>query len=308
MGHSALRVATGARTSPKPHERDRTMEVKQVSGFLGEIAKLMHRRHLAFMERTVERSKQHLSLSGGTGCPENLRARSVIFTQAFNRENEAFKAQRGSDFTAQLKDADLSRDNTLSGVRGMLDALSKIGSDDQKIAAPKIQRIFDLYKVKSADSYEDQGIKLSQVCSDIEARDDLRDALQTCGLTNQMALLKAQNEECRRLVNARNAERSQIDNQAMNKARKETDAAYADFILLLNAYAITTWADGRSPYDELIDVLNADIDYYKNWVLRKSGSSDEDEGEDQDKEDAADPEISPDADDALSTLDKPAEA
>jgi hypothetical protein len=232
----------------------------------------------------------------------------VIFTQAFNRENEAFKAQRGSDFTAQLKDADLSRDNTLSGVRGMLDALSKIGSDDQKIAAPKIQRIFDLYKVKSADSYEDQGIKLSQVCSDIEARDDLRDALQTCGLTNQMALLKAQNEECRRLVNARNAERSQIDNQAMNKARKETDAAYADFVLLLNAYAITTWADGRSPYDELIDVLNADIDYYKNWVLRKSGSSDEDEGEDQDKEDAADPEISPDADDALSTLDKPAEA
>ena len=31
------------------------MNVKQVTGFLGEIAKLMHQRHLSFMERVVER-------------------------------------------------------------------------------------------------------------------------------------------------------------------------------------------------------------------------------------------------------------
>lgn len=43
---------------------------------------------------------------------------------------------------------------------------------------------------------------------------------------------------------------------------------------------ITTGSDGYSEYDDTINVINADIEYFKQWVLRKyGGTSAEPEGE-----------------------------
>ena len=268
------------------------MDVKQVIGFLSEIAKLMHQRHLAFMERVVERGQQYLITNMGEQCPQNLKQQFLRLKQAEQGEDNAFKSQRGSDYTAQIEAADGARDTTWSGINTMLDALSKIGTEEQKQAVVKIRRIFDKYNVKSSDSYEDQGIKTAQLCQECETNYQIELALRACNLMEQMATLKAQNAECRRLVNLRNEERSQQDNQAMNKARKQTDEAYADFILLLNAYAVVTYENGWSSYDELIQLLNTDIDYYKNWVLRKQDGSDEPEPQ-PDPEPTPDPEPEP---------------
>ena len=59
--------------------------------------------------------------------------------------------------------------------------------------------------------------------------------------------------------------------------QKETDAVHADFILLLNAYNIVNFHDGSLTFDGLIAALNADIDYYRTWVLKKGGSAQENE-------------------------------
>jgi len=161
-------------------------------------------------------------------------------------EDSAYKSQRGSDLTALIKEADDVRDNTLSGIKSMLDALSRIGTDEQKAAVVKVQRQMDVYKLKSTDSYEEEGIKILQFCADCNVDLQLEQALTALGLVGQVRTLGEQNEQCRRLVNQRNEQRSFTDNQA-------------------------------------IQIINADIDYYKQWVLRKGGSSDEG-GEDEEPE------------------------
>ena len=111
----------------------------------------------------------------------------------------------------------------------------------------------------------------------------LDQALTALGLAGQVRTLGEQNEQCRRLVNQRNEQRSFTDNQAMQKARKVTDAAYADFVMMLNAYNVVSLGTSQGQYEQAIQIINADIDYYKQWVLRKGGSSDEG-GEDEEPE------------------------
>ena len=111
----------------------------------------------------------------------------------------------------------------------------------------------------------------------------LEQALTALGLVGQVRTLGEQNEQCRRLVNQRNEQRSFTDNQAMQKARKVTDAAYADFVMMLNAYNVVSLGTSQGQYEQAIQIINADIDYYKQWVLRKGGSSDEGGEDDPDE-------------------------
>lgn len=261
------------------------MDVKQVNQFLSEISHLSHAKHLSYMLRIEDRARNYLYTPLGEDFPENFKTLYFDLRSAVNGEDSAFKAQRGSDYTAQIKEADDIRDNTLSGIRSMLDALSRIGTDEQKAAVVKVQKQLDLYKLKSTDSYEEEGIKIQQFCADCKRSYQLELALKALNLYDQMKTLDEQNETCRKLVNQRNEERSYTDNQAMQKARKVTDAAYADFVMMLNAYNVVSVGTSQGQYEQAIAVINADIDYYKQWVLRKGGSAEDTSDEDEEKPD-----------------------
>ena len=248
------------------------MNVLQIIGFIGEIAKLSHQRHLSFMLRVKERAQVYLTEAFAAELPANLVAAIAQLNACSDSEDDAFKKQQGSDLTALIEQADKGRDDTLSGIRMMCEALLRIGTDAQKTAAQRVLRQLDLYKIKASDSYEDEGIKLQQLYQDFTTDATLVAATAECALTTQFTALNDLNEECRRLVNARNVERSATDSQAMNKARKALDTAYVDFVMLLNAWNVVTFNGSAGNYDQCIRVVNADIDYYKQWVLRIGGS------------------------------------
>ena len=46
---------------------------------------------------------------------------------------------------------------------------------------------------------------------------------------------------------------------------------------------VVSLGTSQGQYEQAIQIINADIDYYKQWVLRKGGSSDEG-GEDEEPE------------------------
>lgn len=261
------------------------MDVKQVNQFLSEISHLSHAKHLSYMLRIDDRAREYLYKPLGDDFPENFKKIYSVLINAVADEDAAFKAQRGSDYTARIKEADDLRDNTLSGIRSMLDALSRIGTDEQKAAVVKVQKQLDLYKLKSTDSYEEEGIKIQQFCADCKRNYQIEKALKALNLYEQMQTLDEQNETCRTLVNQRNEERSYTDNQAMQKARKVTDAAYADFVMMLNAYNVVSFGTSQGQYEQAIAVINADIDYYKQWVLRKGGSAEDTPDDDEEKPD-----------------------
>lgn len=269
------------------------MNVKQVMPFIGQVVNLSHPRHYGFMERVLGRAQSFVNQIG-ENCPAALKSLFQRLHMAVVGEDDAYKTHQGSDYTPRIKEADEARDTTLSGLRGMLEALQKIGTDEQKAAAGKVLAQMDLYRLKPTDGYEEEGVKLAQFCDDCGTNVQLELALTKCGLRELVATLKTQNETCRGLVNMRNEERSYIDGQAMQKARKVSDEAYADFVMMLNALAVTTASDGYSQYDNVIGYINADIDYFKQWVLRKyGGTAAEPEGGAEEADDEDIPAIRP---------------
>lgn len=263
----------------------------QVKPFITTVSNISHERHLSFMVRAVDRTQEFIVKSLGEQCPANLKDSCHTFKQCVAYEDLAFKKQAGSDYTQQIKEADEARDYTLVGIRTLCEGLERIGTDEQRPAATIILKYFSLYKVSVNNSYEVEGIRLQQLCDDSVKIFDFADAVTKCGLTSMFAKLKQQNDTCRDLVNLRNKERSETDRRAMIHYREETDEAYVNLMKLINAAAIFLQEDGVSPLDECINVLNADIDYFKNWVLRKSKSGAEpdvdpdDEGDDDGKDD-----------------------
>lgn len=249
------------------------MNVLQITRFLSEIDSLSHPRHLSFMQRANERFHTYLTEAFANALPANLAAAVQLHDTCLSTEDNAYKKNLGSDLTGQLEKADTSRDETLSGIRLMSEALLRIGTPEQKAYAQQVLKKMELYKLSSSDNYEDEGIKVQQLCQDFTTDPALVAAAAACNLTDQFTLLNEQNEECRRLVNARNVERSGTDNQAMNKARKALDAAFADLAMLLNAYNVITFNGTTGTYDQCISVMNADIAYYKQWVLRIGSGS-----------------------------------
>lgn len=270
------------------------MQIQQIIPFGGEIARLPHNRHLSFMQRMVGRSFEQLVNGLPDGCPDKLKVACTTLKQRLAYEDIAFKKQLGSDLTPQIKAADAERDNTLSGIRALCDAYTKIGTDEQKAGATIILKYMTLYRVFGSDSYEDEGVKLHQLCDDSVKIFDFADGVTKCGLTSQFATLQRQNEACRTLINERNLQRADQDPQAMNKARSETDEAYDYLTALLNAYAYVEFDDGFSRFDQAITVINADIEYFKRWVLRKTSNNSQDDKGDEDPDDGSSDDPTPD--------------
>ena len=69
----------------------------------------------------------------------------------------------------------------------------------------------------------------------------------------------------------------------MQQARNATDDAYELMVTLLNAYAVTAYVNGQSPYDTCIDRVNSDIKYFSEHVFNRPAGSDDEEDENEDE-------------------------
>jgi hypothetical protein len=73
------------------------------------------------------------------------------------------------------------------------------------------QRVLDLmkhYAMSNDDNYENQGSKTLQFCQAIDASTTLTAAIANIGATTFYQDLKEANEQCRLLIDQRNAERA----------------------------------------------------------------------------------------------------
>lgn len=243
----------------------------QVSAYISVISRQGHARHLAYMRRTRNRAQQYLTEQIGDQLPAKIKAAAETFAQCYTNEDARYKKALGSDFTPQLADADKVRDNVLSGVRTLCEALQRLGTEEQQKAAALVLKQFHFYKLSPDLKYEDEGIQIDQFCADCQRVATLKQAVKTLGMTDHIESLKQANQQAMDILELRNQQRGMTDTDALNKARQETDDAYRNLITLVNAYAVVENSDdggiSYSPYDVFIRVMNADIDYHRRWVL-----------------------------------------
>lgn len=234
-----------------------------------EIAIKANSYHVNFYLRVLSRYDGFFT--SGNAAPAILGNQLTCFRNSIAAEDEFYKISTKSDLTPLINEWDTKRDNNSSSLRAISNAFALNPADAQKQADG--QRVLDAmkhYALNNDDNYENQGSKTLQFCQAVDASPTLTAAIASIGATIFYNGLKEANEQCRALIDQRNAERGAAPQQKMVDLRKRTDDEYRDLIKITDAYVLT--AATATAFDSLVLTLNADVNYYEKTVFAGSGS------------------------------------
>ena len=250
----------------------------QISPFIGKYINQNNTRHLSWIQQFGSRLQSEIVTPLGAAVPQLLSTAITQYQTASNREDECYLIITKSELTEQIAALDSERDTKYVGMKSMADALSRIGTAEQKQYALQLIDLIAHYKVDISERYDDETTKMSQLLQELQA-EPWTSRITTLGLTDTVAGLLSINQQMKALIEQRNNELATITPQAMLQARQASDEAYQLVVAIINALAITQWNNGASPYDTAIARINQDQDYYvKNVFAQSSGGSGSSQG------------------------------
>ncbi len=225
--------------------------------------------HVNFYLRVKGRFES-FATSFGT-FPTLLQGQLTCFNNAIAAEDDFFKVTTASELTGTIKEWDVKRDNNTSSLRAMAEAYAMNPSDAAKQQAGK--KVIDMmrhYKLNINDNYELQGSRTLQFCQAVDADSTAQQAIAAVGATVFYTALKEANEQCRAIIDQRNADRAAASQEKMINLRRATDNEYAHLLMITNAYALT---DEQQRYNTLLQQIIEDVNYYEKVVFAGSGSA-----------------------------------
>lgn len=243
-----------------------TERFKQIEPFVGKMQRAPHAAHLSWMQRFQERVQTLIVTELGEDCPAMVISQNTALVAAVQAEDEAYRTINRSPLSEQIAEADTVRDNTFVGLRTMVEALGRVGTQAQKEAAPRVLQAMRDYQVNISEGYELESTHIAQLIQQLEVS-PLSDDCTTLAVSALVAQLKTENQQVQTLIAQRNEQQAGIDMAAMQRARQQADLVYVETVMVINAFAVVEQQQGVSPYDHAIDVVNQDQDYYVQQVF-----------------------------------------
>lgn len=196
----------------------------------------------------------------------------TAFTAALQAFDDAYAQARKWLQTADLEDLDKLRDAALSAFLSALKAMTASPNANKAAAAKTLTFIRDKYTLSASDEYMKETTAISQMIQEIEATPDAVTALATTGLDDWLTDLKTKNEAFLAKMNERTEAQAGQQKGIVREKRLLCEAAYRNVVKLINAMAICEVPAGYS-FGTIIDLLNAEIEHYRQILARKGGSS-----------------------------------
>lgn len=243
-----------------------TERFKQIEPFVGKMQRAPHAAHLSWMQRFQERVQTLIVTELGEDCPAMITSQNTALVAAVQAEDEAYRTINRSPLSEQIAEADTVRDNTFVGLRTMVEALGRVGTQAQKEAAPRVLQAMRDYQVNISEGYELESTHIAQLIQQLEVS-PLSDDCTTLAVSALVAQLKTENQQVQTLIAQRNEQQAGIDMAAMQRARQQADLVYVETVMVINAFAVVEQQQGASPYDHAIDVVNQDQEYYVQQVF-----------------------------------------
>ena len=243
-----------------------TERFKQIEPFVGKMQRAPHAAHLSWMQRFQERVQTLIVTELGEDCPAMVISQNTALVAAVQAEDEAYRTINRSPLSEQIAEADTVRDNTFVGLRTMVEALGRVGTQAQKEAAPRVLQAMRDYQVNISEGYELESTHIAQLIQQLEVS-PLSDDCTTLAVSALVAQLKTENQQVQTLIAQRNEQQAGIDMAAMQRARQQADLVYVETVMVINAFAVVEQQQGVSPYDHAIDVVNQDQEYYVQQVF-----------------------------------------
>lgn len=239
------------------------MDITTVLGFFGQI-------------ETIIAKNATLTATLGTTWTKYTAAR-----QAFDT---AYAQAKKWAQTADIATLDTQRDQALSAFLAALKTMTASPNATKQAAAKTLTFIRDKYSLSASDEYMKETTAIGQMIQEVEASTEATAALTNTGLDDWFLDLKAKNEAFLAKMNERTEAQAGQQKGIVRETRLAAEAAYKDVVKLINALAIVeTPAD--LDYSAIIDLLNAEIDHYRQILARKGTSTGSNSGGDGSKDD-----------------------
>jgi hypothetical protein len=196
----------------------------------------------------------------------------TTFTAAYDAFDDAYAQTRKWAQTEEISTLDDARDAALSAYLNALKAMAASPNTTKQQAAKRLQFIREKYSLSAADEYMKETTAISQMIQEIEGDAQATEALQTTGLDEWLTDLKTKNEAFLAKMNERTEAQAGQQKGIVRETRLACESAYRDVVKLVNALAIVEVPAGYN-YGTIIDLLNAEIEHYRQILARKGGGS-----------------------------------
>lgn len=236
--------------------------MKQVSIFARE--NMPNGSHYSFDQSVINRFKN----DGKISQKAQLRPLFSLYEQAFLVEEEKFKLSQKSEFTDTLNELDTARDNAYMGLKGIVEGYAKVPDAGMKAASKALGQLITDYRIDVRVQRDQESGLLSNFIADLQGKCAAH--VQTLHLEEVVQVMKTANDNYIAVRENRTEERMLKEKNALENARKATDAAYRNFIAMVNALALV---EGDADYADFIDYMNTLISEYKAEVLNQKPTS-----------------------------------
>ena len=229
---------------------------------------------------TFTRDQFNTEFDEDNPAPGKIPAQFERFNTAYTELDAAYVETRKSIFTPEIEAADNESDQLVIGIRQVAEGATRMSFDQERQhLATRFYDALKKYKIDTHENYLAENNKILQWIEEVEGSAILGAAAQTLGLTSAIAQLKTVAQRLRQLITDR--AQTMPAKERMRNARTAMTVEYRWLITALNAYAMVDQDEQR--FEVLINKLNGNLDYLKNTVLARKGSSEEepeDEGGD----------------------------
>ena len=211
-------------------------------------------------------------IAANAGLAANLSTVWTAYTAAYTAFDDAYAQTRKWVQTEDLTKLDTERDAALSAFLAALKALLTSPNQTKQQAAKRLQFIRDKYNLSTGDEYMKETTAVSQMIQEMEATQQSLNDLAATGLDDWFNDLKAKNTAFLDKMNERTEAQAGLQRGIVRETRLRTEAAYKDVVKLINALAIVEIPEGFD-YNRPIDLLNAEIEHYRQILARKGIST-----------------------------------
>ena len=196
----------------------------------------------------------------------------TTFTAALQAFDDAYAQAKKWSQTADLEELDKQRDQALSAFLNALKAMTASPNANKAAAAKTLTFIRDKYSLNASDEYMKETTAIQQMVQNMEASAEAQTALGTTGLDDWLTDLKQKNNAFLAKMNDRTEAQAGLQKGIVREKRLLCEAAYKNVVKLANAMAICELPAGYA-FGTIIDLVNAEIDHYRQILARKGIST-----------------------------------
>lgn len=231
------------------------------------MSALSNSAHDAFVTEVNNRAKAN----------EKVAAQSnyTVFANKVAKEDELLKISQRNDLTEPIREADKERDKYYLGYKNAVKSFLSMPAGDKLTAAEKLQQHIDDYKIVQREQLDKQTSDMGNMVTDLETKFSAQ--IATLGLAAFVENMKTANDQVRTLLQQRDDQGPAIEVGALKAARAETDKAYNNLVIRINALWVTDYDD---LYDKFISETNRQIARFKEQMKSRKTKKQTDETSD----------------------------